>query len=115
MNTNFSRGYFNKIPLFSKDLITFIIYLISLLVNIIIEPQNFLLTALNDAYKASPTSLNNKKKDHLNWIILDKWVFKSFILADEPSAKALRILETCVLVNNILWEKIALSLESLTT
>ena len=47
--------------------------------------------------------------------ILGYWVFESFILADEPFAKALRIFEICVLVNNNLWGKLFSSLESPTT
>ena len=39
----------------------------------------------------------------------------SFILADEPFAKALRSLETSVLVNNNLREKLFSSLKSKTT
>ena len=41
-----------------------------------------------------------------NCIILDNWVFQNFILANEPFAKALRLLGTCVLVNNNLCEKL---------
>ena len=33
-------------------------------------------------------------------LILWDWVFDNFILAEEPFAKALRSLETCVFVNN---------------
>ena len=47
-----------------------------------------------------------------DFIILDNWVFENFILADEPFAKALRIFEICVLVNNNLWGKLFSSLES---
>ena len=36
--------------------------------------------------------------------MLDSWVFENFILADEPFAKPLEFFETCVLVNNNLWE-----------
>ena len=39
-------------------------------------------------------------------IILDNCVFENFVLADEPFAKALRIFETCVLLNNNLCEKL---------
>ena len=39
------------------------------------------------------------------------WVFDSFMLADELLAKAVRILKTCVLVNNNLREKLYSSLE----
>ena len=42
-------------------------------------------------------------------------VFENFILADEPFPKALRIFETCVLVNNNLCRKLFSSLESPTT
>ena len=38
--------------------------------------------------------------------------FWNFILADEPFAETLWNLETCVSVNNSLWEKLAPSLES---
>ena len=42
-------------------------------------------------------------------------VFENFILADESFPKALRIFETCVLVNNNLCRKLFSSLESPTT
>ena len=42
--------------------------------------------------------------------ILDNYVFENFILADEPFAKALRIFETCVLVNNTLSRNLVASL-----
>ena len=45
-------------------------------------------------------------------IILDNWVFENFILADEPFTKALRIIETCVLVKKDLWEKLVSSSDS---
>ena len=38
--------------------------------------------------------------------ILDNWCFENFILADEPFGRALRIFETCVLVNNTLCGKL---------
>ena len=43
--------------------------------------------------------------------MLANWVFKTFVLAGEAFSKALRILQTCVLVNNNLCEKSLLSLE----
>ena len=46
-------------------------------------------------------------------IILENWVFEKFILADEQFAKALRIVQTCVGVNNNLCGKLVLSLEFL--
>ena len=50
-----------------------------------------------------------------NCTILDSWAFENIILADDPFAKALQILETCVLVNCNLCGKSVLSLESPTT
>ena len=43
--------------------------------------------------------------------ILVSWVFENFIFFDEAFAKALRILETYVSVNNNLYRKLASSLE----
>ena len=39
-----------------------------------------------------------KGRNPPNCIILDSWVCESFKLAVEPFAKALRILETCVIL-----------------
>ena len=41
-------------------------------------------------------------------IMLDKWVFENFILADELFAKALRIFETSASVSNNLCEKLVM-------
>ena len=49
------------------------------------------------------------------FIIIDNWVFKKFLLTDEPFAKPLQSQETCVLVNNNLQVRLVLSLELLTT
>ena len=46
-----------------------------------------------------------------DFIILDNLFFENFILADEPFAKALRIFETCVSVNNNLCGKLVSLLE----
>ena len=43
--------------------------------------------------------------------ILSSWVFDKFILLDELFAKYLRSFETCVLVNNNLYEKLVSLLE----
>ena len=43
---------------------------------------------------------------HPECIILDKWVFENFILADEPFTKALQIFESCASVNNNLCRKL---------
>ena len=50
----------------------------------------------------------NKKEGKIlpDCIILDNWVFENFILADEPFVKVLKIVETCVSVNNNLSEKL---------
>ena len=50
----------------------------------------------NLAFSIGPKSLPNNVPD---CPILQNWVFESFILADEPFAKALRIFEIYVLVN----------------
>ena len=44
-------------------------------------------------------------------IILENRVFENFILANEPLAKALQILETCLLVNSNLCGKLVSLLE----
>ena len=46
---------------------------------------------------------------------LDSWVFDNFILVDEPFAKTLRSLETCVSVNSNLYGKLVSSLQSAIT
>ena len=48
-------------------------------------------------------------KNPPDYIILAKWIFEIFILAVKPFVKALRIFETCVLVNNNLCEKLVSS------
>ena len=47
--------------------------------------------------------------------ILCNWVFDNFILAQEPFAKVLQSLKTCVLGNDNLCAKLVSTLESLTT
>ena len=44
--------------------------------------------------------------------ILWNWTFDNFILPDGPFAKALQTLETCVLINNNLCQKLFSSLGS---
>ena len=58
--------------------------------------------------KNGPKSL---PKNLPNCPILYNWVFINFILAEELFAKSLRSLETCVLVNINLCEKLVSSLE----
>ena len=65
--------------------------------------------------KAKPVFSNGLKslpKYLLHCPILDDWVSDNSILADELFAKALRNIETCVLVNNNLCRKLVSSLES---
>ena len=63
----------------------------------------------NLVFDNDPKSL---PKSPPNCPILCNWVFDDFILAEQLFAKALRSLETCVLVNNNLWGKLLSSLES---
>ena len=121
---------FNKIPLFSKDLITFIISFISLLVRVIPEPVTYYLLnlcfclsrkyfpkfrAIYVSFLATLDKIFPKiglsRRTPPNCTILDNWIFENFILADEPFAKALRIFETYVLVSNNLCGKLVSSLE----
>ena len=64
--------------------------------------------------KGNPVFSNGPKsptKNLPNCHILCKWLFDSFILAEELFAKALRSFQTCVLANNKLCEKLFSSLE----
>ena len=65
--------------------------------------------------KDNPVFSNCSKslpKTSPDYCILCNRVFGNFILADEPFVKALRSLETYVLVNNNLWGKLWWLLES---
>ena len=66
----------------------------------------------NPVFSNGPKSLPKNLPDCL---ILCNWIFCNFILADEPFLKALRSVETCVLVNNNLCGKPFSSLELPTT
>ena len=57
----------------------------------------------NPVFSNGPSSL---PKNPPYCIIFDNWVFDNFISADELFAKAIRIFETCLSVNNNLWEKL---------
>ena len=68
--------------------------------------------------EGNPVLSNGPKilpKNPSDCLVLCNWVFDNFILADEPFAKALQSFETCVLVNNNLFGKLFLSLESPTS
>ena len=64
----------------------------------------------NPVFSNGPKSLPKNPPD---CPILCNWVFDNFILADERFEKALKSLETCVLVNNSLCGKLFSSVESL--
>ena len=66
----------------------------------------------NPVFNNGPKSLPKNPPD---CPILCNWIFDSFILADEPIAKALRSFETYELVNNSICKKLFSSLESPTT
>ena len=68
--------------------------------------------------KGKPIFSNGPKglpKNPPDYSILCNWIFGNGVLVDELSAKALRSLKTCVLVNNNLCGKLFSSLESPTT
>ena len=96
---------FNKIKLFSKYLIPFIISFTPLIVGVTLEPVTYSL--LNQSICLS------RKSFPPGCMILSNWAFENFMLADEPFAKALRIFETCVSVNDNLCGKSVSSLEFL--
>ena len=58
----------------------------------------------NPVFSNGPSNLLRSPPD---WMIFDNWVFDSYLIsADELFAKDLRILETCLSVNNNSWEKL---------
>ena len=57
-----------------------------------------------------PNILVGPNRNPPNFTTLDKWLFESFTLADEPYEKALRMFETCVTANKSIYGKLALSL-----
>ena len=65
--------------------------------------------------KGKPVFSNGRTKNPLDCPTLCNWIFDNFILADEPFAKALWSLRTCVLVDNNLCWKLFSSLDSPTT
>ena len=123
---------FNKIPLYSKNLIIFKTFFFSLFFRVISVPKalseafykffiDFLESVAVFMISLSVTFLGNlsvspifflpdlenmllyRVKSSINYpdcTILENWVFENFILADKPFAKALRIFEACVSVNN---------------
>ena len=59
----------------------------------------------NSGFSNGPKSLPKNPPDCpilCNWVFMQ---FDNFILADEPFVKALRSLQTCVLVNKNSWRK----------
>ena len=57
----------------------------------------------NPVFSNGPSNLPRNPPD---CIIFDNWAFDNLILADKWFEKALRRFETCLLVNNNLWEKL---------
>ena len=121
---------FNKIYLFSKDLIAFMMSFTSLFVRVIPEPVIYSLLnlsiclsrknfpkflAISFPYLATFDKMFPKIgmswRTPSNCTILNNWVFENFILPGEPFVKTLRIFETCVSVNNTLCGKLVSSLE----
>ena len=80
--------------------------------------KKFLANSLNTfLIKDNPVFSNGPKnlpKNSPGYPILCHWVFGNFMLAEEPFAKALQGLKSCVLVNDNLCGKLFLSLKSLT-
>ena len=131
--------FINK-PESSRDVTTFMIsYIYSVEIIKIINPESniflWITTFVADAASVNPNGIktllangisifpikgnpvfkNGTKrlpKNPPDCNILCNWVFDHFILAEELFPKALRSLETCVLVNNNLWEKLFSSPES---
>ena len=100
------------ISLFSKDLITFRIpFKIYFATNSVKVDLTFDIE-FDIAVSASGIIVNI---DPPNYITLDNWVFESFALVDKPFTKALKIFETCILVNNNLCGKIISLLDLPTT
>ena len=63
----------------------------------------------NPVFNKGPSNLPRNPPD---CIIFDNWVFENLISVDELLENALRMLETCLFVNNSSCGKLPLSLES---
>ena len=85
---------FNKIPLFSKDLISFIISFISLIVSVILQPSPAIY------YLTLYICLPRKTFLRLPAISVP---FLAIPQITHSNCTILQILETCVSVNNNLW------------
>ena len=95
MTSNSFISSFIKIPLFSKDLLTYKKSFIPLFVKVSLELLSFEILPFIDFFKNQSTNLIGKDvtlynsggpKIRPNCIILDNWVFEYFILADEQFA-----------------------------
>ena len=98
--TNYNKSCIYKIVIFLES--TFLNYFSN---EFVIE------STIDFSGIGGPNILGGLNRNPADFIILDKWVFENFILADERFAKALRIFETFVSVNNSLLEKLVSSLE----
>ena len=105
---------FNKIPPFCKNFIIFIISFILLYVRVILEPvinEIPIIVLGNEDNPLINGPVSSYRENPPDCIILDNSVFENVAVAGEPFAKALRIFETCVLVDKNLWRQLFLSLE----
>ena len=69
--------------------------------NVLGKPPAFLIIQDNILPGIKTSAISDISVKHPpNCTILDNWFFQNFTLVDELFAKALRIFETCVLVNN---------------
>ena len=80
--------------------------------SVIPKPTIFFVNTPIGLNKKDITGKGLKRPD---CIILDSYVFENFMLADEPFAKILQSLETCVSVNNNLCRKLVSSWKLPTT
>ena len=69
------------------------------------DKKCFLNDGSDESYKGT------RDTNSLDFMILEKWAFENFILADEPFAKTLRTFETYVSVNKNLYGKLVSPLE----
>ena len=97
---------------FIKILESLAVLIISLIVkfldNLSASLKNFLnnLSGLNSRFLYGLIRSKKLLSNLPDGTILENCFFENFILADEPFAEALRIFETCVLVNNDLCQKL---------
>ena len=123
----FSVAPFNKIILFSKNLITFILLIVSIMPWSVINFKSLshsstleIIVSLFSSNFSPIFSINfsgfskgerPKGKKPPNYAILNSCIFDNFVLADELLEKCLQGLDTCLSVNKNLCGKLVSSLE----